>query len=153
MDQLSACERLGQIRTDKATDQLIQFLKNTDPLVRMSAARALFYGPKKAEKPLLEALKDCDDGVRTNAAASLSSIILLGASSFDALVQMLDDPCADVRVNVVNALTRFAGQKSLEPLFKALKDSDSMVRQSALSGINYLVQDREFPKRFGPLDL
>ena len=106
-DKLIECERLGDIRTDEATDQLITHLKDNSPLVRMSAARALFYGPKKAERALLDVLRDQNDGVRINAAASLSSIVSLEASTFHKLILALKDPCPDVRVNVANALSRF----------------------------------------------
>jgi HEAT repeat protein len=114
-DRTLACEGLGLIRTEEATDVLITYLKDSDPVVRLCAASALFYGPKKAETPLLEALKDDDYRVRTNAAASLSSIMFPDSSSFLSLIQALNDPCADVRVNAANALKRFGDQKTLRP--------------------------------------
>jgi HEAT repeat protein len=94
-----------------------------DSDVRGNAARALgTIGDARAVEPLIiRALGDSDHGVRWNAAEALGKI---GEPTVEPLIRALVDGSNDVRQNAAQALGTIGDARAVEPLIRALGDSD-----------------------------
>jgi len=185
-----AAEALGNIGDARAVEPLINSLKDNDSDVRESAAEALgnieWKPPTDYQKavylvamrdwqecvkigadavePLIVALKDNDDLVRSYAAEALGNIgdpraveplinVLkddnkwwvrekaakalgeIGDAAIDPLIVALKDNDIGVRENAAEALGEIGDARAVEPLMVALKDNDSRVRFSAAKAL------------------
>jgi vesicle coat complex subunit len=91
---------------------LAQRLKDSDPNVRYSAARALGkYGPQAREyvPDLVQALKDRDKTVRMGAAYGLADVGPDALEAVPALKEALKDKDAEVRKAAAYALKKIEG--------------------------------------------
>lgn len=94
--------------------------------------RALKKIGNSAVSPLITALKDTDNKVRSSAAYALGKSGVVGP-----LINALKDPDIQVRYGVLSALGTMASSYALsktgvvEPLIDLLKDPDSKIRSSA----------------------
>ena len=96
-----------------------------DDSVRRKAAWALgLIGDKRAVKPLVNALKDEDRGVREAAVRALGKI---GGPAVNLLTQALKDKEWEFRMSVIEALRRM-GESAIDPLIQGLEDGDSDLR-------------------------
>ena len=118
-----------------AVPQLILLLKDSDAVVRGSAANALGNigaEAKTAVPQLISLLNDSDAGVRGSAAYALGKI---GAATtaVPQLIPLLKDSDAGVRKNAVNAMVKIgvAAKSAVPQLIPLLKDSDADVRNNA----------------------
>jgi len=98
----------------KATEVLIQQLKNTSVEVRLMALDALSQvskaGDRRAVSALTACLRDSDARVRTASVQTLPKIAATGdKEATSALALCIKDPNVDVRHAVVHALTWVAG--------------------------------------------
>jgi HEAT repeat protein len=97
--------------------------------VRESSSYALGRIGTPAVEPLIKALDDEDQFIRSYAALSLGKI---GDNrSIDPLVKVLADEKKSVRSNAAIALGFIGDENAVEPLIGALKDEDWVVRNSA----------------------
>jgi HEAT repeat protein len=124
---------------------LIKKLKDRDPEVRRSAAKALGEaGPeaKTAVSALAHALKDSDLYVRRFAAQSLGEIGGDARAAVPALVNALNDPKREVVEAAASALGKM-GKAGVEPLAKLVKDgsNDPEIRRKAVEALGELGAD------------
>jgi len=161
MTRHAALEALGHSRSSVAVSARIQALKDNNPDVRASAARALDKAGPIAVPALIHSLQDENEKVRVAAIDALGKIE--SSSTVPTLTAALDDPdeyvCSSaarilynlkyniqdivnnlsndawqVRRNSADKLWLFSDNYHLElrsPLIKALKDPNPDVRASA----------------------
>ena len=125
--------------TDNATPvpDLIESLKDPDPVERLSAARTLAVrGPAaaRAAKPLGDTLKDADPVIRKTAAEVLARIGLTAHDAYPALVRALGDDNEAVRTAARAALGKVgpAVRDDVAELTAAVNDAHPTVRAFAL---------------------
>jgi HEAT repeat protein len=91
--------------------------------------------PAPQESPWAELLKSPNADTRARAARDIGQSG--DASQIPALTATLADPSVKVRKEVVIALARIHGSKSIDGLIQATKDPDSDVRVLAVNGLVY----------------
>jgi len=129
-----AAEALGELRDERAIEPLIEALSDDDSTVRQKASEALAKIGTSATQSLVEVLKSDDWRVRCRAAWAIGKIGDPRAVPY--LIEAIDDPVRDVRLNVVWALGEIGNDpRAVDPLFKALKDEDSSVREEAKNAL------------------
>ncbi len=162
-----AAEKLGTMKSPKATPELIVLMRDASPDVRMRAARALGQlETRTSVKPLVEALLDPNRwsalriadilaGMGPEAADELVEIFptlprraraaavdCLGrAKSFRApalLVDLLSDPERDIRARAAHSLGLIGDPNLSGNLLKALEDPEWPVRAMAAKALGRL---------------
>src|SRR5690606_35884078 len=138
--RVTAIQALDELQCSKSIPQLKRLLgADPDPLVRLQAAETL--GALKdaaAMTPLLSALKDPDDGVRSYAAKALGQ---LGQQEAKAELQdraaMEQSPL--VKASLLGALYQL-GDETVWARWLALVDEvDDQTAGTILNGISYLI--------------
>ena len=132
-----AAMALGEIGDARAVEPLCAALKNSDKVVRMSAAAALVKIGVPAVGPLCVALKDSDKVVRMSAAAALGKIgnkravepLCVALKDSDKVMRM-SAAAALIEIGATEALVKI-GAPAVTPLCAALKDSNKFVRSDA----------------------
>ncbi|NEN96837.1 MAG: hypothetical protein F6K50_15250 [Moorea sp. SIO3I7] len=111
--------KLGQ----KAINRLIRCLNDTDPSVRISAAKALGkIGTEVAIDPLIKSLDDPDPSVATSAAEALDKIgIEMG---IELLIKCLDNDNSYLRVMAAEALGEIGTDATIPKLINLLKNEE-----------------------------
>jgi HEAT repeat protein len=126
---MAAASALGNIGDRRALDPLIAALEDEYWNVKQAAAKALGnLGDSRAIRPLIRALgEDKYAFARLAAASALSK---LGEKKWEAIVK---GDSEDYR-----RLGNSEDHRALEPLVKALKDKDRIVRKNAASALGNL---------------
>jgi HEAT repeat protein len=124
----------------EAVRPLVGLLKDRRA-VREAAAAALARIGSPAHAALLAALKDSDPLVRQGAAKALSVFQLGPPEAFGPLVKLLKDEEPEVRSMAAVALKRSFPQRAVAPLMEALKDRNPGVRSNAATGLQWLGPD------------
>lgn len=124
---------------------LIEILKDPDPEVRSAADFAISCvhlppgdpSARVATALLMEALKNQESKVRSNAAYALASMRSTAKPALDALIEASKDPDETVRSNVAQALGSIepAADAVVATLLKALSDPDKSVRSASASAL------------------
>jgi HEAT repeat protein len=150
-----AAEALAHIgpTAKPAVRALMDALSDDEPDVRWLAAMALgAIGPeaKRAERILTATLQDDQPQVRVQAACALGRINpdQIGAIT-TRLVREMQNGDSAIRASAIGCLTVFGprAKAAVDPLIKALKDSDAMVRVVAASALSEI--DPEAARRAG----
>lgn len=155
-----------------AIPSLIKYLKDKNPNVRKSTARALGKIKDKSAIPaLIEALKDENARVRNSAAYALETIgdesvipaliealkdedagVLAQAlvampnkSAVPTLLELLENRDQWVRLLAARALGKIGDKSSVPALIKVLKDEDSDVRGHAIWALREIGDPRAIP--------
>lgn len=127
----TACRRLGEGKAEIAVKPLIKALKDKDIIVQAEAAWALGeIRDEAAIQPLIELLLKEDRRPKSTAASPLA-----GLSYKDAVVAAAREHNIAAR-SAVEALDKFHNPVILEPLIKALEDSDRIVRAGAAKALS-----------------
>ena len=120
-----------------AVPALLEALKDTDPLVRQSAASCLgqIRDDERVIPALLQALNDPEWIVRDSAALSLGDLDAVEA--VPALIQALSDPEEGVRSSAAWGLESIGtpAREAVPALILVLGDSDDFVRQAAVQAL------------------
>ncbi len=95
-----------------------------------------------AVEPLIAALRDSDEWVRSSAVDALRAIAISDARAVESLIAVLRDPDADVRERVVDALEAIGDVRTVEPLIAALRDPDADVRGRAANALGAIKDAR-----------
>ncbi|MBC7252650.1 MAG: HEAT repeat domain-containing protein [Actinobacteria bacterium] len=126
-----AVRALGRIRDPSTLGLLAEALQDIHPLVRKAAAWSLGQaGRRKAVEPLIAALGDPDEEVRSEAKEAL---VRIGSPALQPLVSALKEGDAEVRARAAEVIGLFYGSPDMEPLvhafvLSALKDGDAWSR-------------------------
>ena len=114
--------------------KLIKELGDEERIVNLNAIEALAEIGKPAIPALIEALKDGDSNVRSNAAKTLGKIGPAAKDAVPALIYALGDDKESVSDNVYDALRKI-GTSVIPELIKALGSTDDLIRLHASIGI------------------
>ncbi|MEM2145755.1 MAG: HEAT repeat domain-containing protein, partial [Candidatus Jordarchaeaceae archaeon] len=105
---------LGQIGDKRATEPLIETLKDDDWHIREAAAIALGnIKDERAVQPLIQTLKDEDDNVWVEAVTALEEI---GEPAVEPLIQALKDQNKNLRWGAARALGKIRDRRAVQPL-------------------------------------
>jgi len=116
---------LRKMMEDLDIDELIQALGHSNFFVSSIAAEALGKrGDARAVEPLIKALGDSVEGVREGAVYTLRNV---RTEAFYVL--------GNVRANAAIAVGEIGDTRAVEPLIKALSDSDESVREGAAGAL------------------
>ncbi|MEC4675176.1 MAG: HEAT repeat domain-containing protein [Nitrospirota bacterium] len=114
----------------------IAALQDEDWGIREDAAIALGCAPdSRAVRPLIRALRDSDQAVRTAATSALEHI---GEPAVMELGACLRDPELSVQEAAASVLSTIADERVLDPLISALLSPDWVVRMHAVKAVNRL---------------
>jgi HEAT repeat protein len=121
--RIAAAEALGALRDPLAVEHLIVALKDENPGVRRACILALeIRGGVKVVEPLVAVLQDLDPDVRAAAAHAVYR-------------RLMTDPDQDARRGAATALGLMRAPDAVEPLVKAIMDSDEGVRVASIRAL------------------
>jgi len=119
----NAAYTLARFKSEKAEEALIRVLKDRKFSWQVRAAAADGLGDiksKKAEIPLIDAVKNDGGRIRYNA---IEALIKIGSTeAADAIIEALKDEGWWIRGAAIRALGEIQSKKAAEPLVQALKD-------------------------------
>jgi HEAT repeat protein len=122
LEQLAA-DMLGQIKSSRAVDPLINALQSSDEGVRNEAADSLgLIGDKRAVEPLLALLDGPSESPRADAAQALGNIA--DSRAVSPLIAALKDRQPDVRRAAAQALGKIDDPQAIATLGQALRDKN-----------------------------
>ncbi|MHB0938622.1 MAG: HEAT repeat domain-containing protein [Armatimonadota bacterium] len=119
--------------------------KSSDPAVRRRAARILIlFHSREAQAVLLAATRDADPGVRAAAAGSFDYPYT--EQKFARLVELSNDPAPTVRRQAAENLGYWGWYtRSTQPLLRATRDRDALVRAAAYESLGNPRHASAFP--------
>jgi len=131
--RIAAAEALTPLKHPTAVDPLAAALKDDNPGVRKACVGALAArGGLRVVNPLVGALQDSDPGVRSAAAAAVYR-------------RLMTDPDQDARRETITALGKVRPADAVDPLIKAIMDSDEGVRVAAIKSLQAVGDVRAIP--------
>lgn len=120
-----AVRALAEFPPDEVMSDLIQALQDPDLAVRQCAAQGLYQNPHPgAIAALLEAMAS-GDSLLTRLAAN--ALIAIGGEALPALVHLLKNGEAKVRLEAARALALIGDARALPALYEALDDSSALM--------------------------
>ena len=121
----------------KTVEQWIEDLKHSNPIVRVSASKALKKIGPESVPALIKALNYKDSEVRRMAALILGSFGQKAEKVVPALIKVLKDKDEDVRKWAAISLGKIGpkAEKAVPALIEALKDKDEDVRIIAVDSL------------------
>lgn len=136
---------LGRLKSERAAKPLVELLASgRAPELRGPIAEALgLIGDERSLSAVIPLLKDPDDRVRAQAAATLSRIP--HAQSLRALLQGLQDPHEDVRKRCAAALGDIGDPRAGSALIALLNDPHQETRIAAAEALGRIGDDRAVP--------
>jgi HEAT repeat protein len=124
-ERVRAIEALGQSKDKRAVLPLMAVLDDEAVMLRTIAVKALTTIGEVAIGPLIVALQQGDDLLRTGAAKILGGIG--NGRAVEALIAALQDRNARVRALAAEGLGDLGDDRAIEPLIKALNDPDKQM--------------------------
>jgi len=126
---------------------------NTYDDTRRICARLLCHNTQKQYDELIvnalaECLNDDDEGLRQEAAESLSNISLRNplvpgiSNTFGKLVTLLDSKDSDMRLACIHAIAHSGNRAALPHLLDYLSDDEYLVQLHALNGLVYILNNK-----------
>jgi len=139
--RVSAIKLLGEIVSDKAVAPLILALKDSDDEVRSAAAEAL--GKIGSDKAVAPLILALKDSDDEVRSAAAEALGKIGSDKAVApLILALKDSGAYVRRIVASSLGEIGSDKAVTPLIRALKDSNLIVRSAAAAALGKIGNDK-----------
>lgn len=123
---------------------LIDCLRDSSPVVRLAALRALDKKKYFDENLLLEFLTDNSKFIRKQVLKMLSSFPK--EEYLPKIQNLLLDSDMDIRLEVVSLLAKI-GKASLPLLYKACKDTEDLVREKALQAIKIIAEESDISSK------
>ena len=121
--RMAAAEALAPLRDPLAVEPLVTLLKDQDSGVRRAAVDALAArGGFRVVDPLVAAMDDRDPAIQLAAATAVYR-------------RLMTDPDADTRRATASELGRIHAAGAVQPLIKAVMDSDEGVRAAAVKAL------------------
>jgi len=134
-----AVRAIAEIDHANARTLLVQALHDPASAVRQCAAIGLReHADEEALPALLEALGSAD---RMLARLASDALAAMGSLAFEALIEALPSPNAEVRIGVARALARSGDGRTIPVLYAALDDSSALVRHYAEGALERLGLD------------
>jgi cyclophilin family peptidyl-prolyl cis-trans isomerase/HEAT repeat protein len=133
---------LGRLKVPGAGNQLVAFLRDSDPATRALAARALVreyaesakLGPAAVASVLARAVDDTDPGVRINALRSLGTY--RDSALAARIAARVDDPVPNVRVQAAATLGDLGGSRAVAALVRVVQGKGPFgLQREALLGL------------------
>jgi HEAT repeat protein len=124
-------EALGQLEDDRAVESLVAALRDSDgdKYTQQAAVEALGRIGEPIQEPLIDVLRDGDEGARHRAIAALGQ--MRDARDLTPLIEALrSGPSYEVWQGAVEALVQI-GEPAVEPLIAVLQGDDWMARRRA----------------------
>ncbi len=129
------------LRMPKAGDQVMTWLSEGDPRIRLAACEVIRASPTdRSVVALGRVLGDPDPHVRLAAAAAMGSSGM--AEAVSPLLGHLDDTSPEVREEVARALGRIGDARAVVPLIGKVQDSVSDVRKVTARALGELGDQR-----------
>jgi len=123
-----------------SVEMLIKALKGEKWRVRWHAAETLGeIGDIQAVEPLIKALNDENNGVRSN---SMIALVNIGEPAVEMLINALKDKKCPIRSNAAEALGEIGDTRAVKPLIKALTDEDSEMQKIATKALKKLMVNK-----------
>ena len=114
---------------EPAVEMIIGALVNENWRVRWHSAEILGeIKDDRAVKPLINSLKDENNGVRSN---SIIALIEIGRPAVEMLIDALKDENWRVRLHSAEILGEIKDDRAVKPLKEALNDNNNVVRRAA----------------------
>ena len=157
----SALFEIRNLQTARASFLAVPALKDSNEIVRATAASAVVFLPKtEAATLLMQLFSDKSEFVRKEAAYSLGEVgddrAMLGEENYgataDALWRLLEkEKSAEVRSAVVIAMGKVGGLRSVERLYwyltKSESKSEEFLRRSAVRSVGFVAETLRSRKR------
>ncbi len=135
-DRIHALEHLAnprymKLRTRKALDAAYEFLKDSDPVIRLKVINIIGQYGKKEDSPLLVELLGSEE--RRNLQAVVEALGKVGTpDSIPVLVPILEQAHSSVKIAIIETLGEIDDEQSIEPLVECLRDKNLLVRQKTI---------------------
>ena len=133
-----AAEALGEIKDPATIELLINAMK--DPAAGRHASSALIDTGTSAFEPLIAALKNPNDRIRSLAAAALGSFH--NPAAVLPLIAALKDPAPGTRGGAVWSLQLLSDRRAVLPLCESLSDPDPIVRRGVVIALGAIGDSR-----------
>lgn len=127
-------------------EENLSMLKSKDPIDRLMGICFFMIPMEKDDRitnALIDALKDTDDNVRSNAALAIAALKITDNKAIESLILLLKDKNADIRLNACYALLGIKDIRAVPSLIETLKDADPQVKQSAKSAL-YSITNQDY---------
>jgi HEAT repeat protein len=118
------------------TDDLVPLLSDSAPEVRAAAVLALCNHPHESAVPAL--VKTLYDEDSLTAGLAGNALVVVGGPSVPALIEVMKDAPANVRILVVRTLAEIKDHRSIKTLMAALEDESAIVQYWAKEGLERL---------------
>jgi HEAT repeat protein len=118
------------------TDDLLPLLSDPAPEVRAAAALALSNHAQESAVPAL--VKSLFDEDSLTAGLAGNALVAIGAASVPALIEVMKDAPANVRILVIRALAEIRDHRSIKTMMAALEDESAIVQYWAREGLDKL---------------
>ena len=149
--KLSAGYTLGRLGDQRAIESLIDAMKEDDKTVRHEIAEGFVFLVDDigdiAVRPLIQALKDENWGLREEAAWILGTAERKDKRVAEPLIQALKDENKSVRAQAAWALGDVDNARAVDPLAQALKDDDEGVREAAKEALEKIKAEKKKDKK------
>jgi hypothetical protein len=140
---LEATWSLGMLGGSVATT-LIYALGDSRSQVRNGTKSALVRLGNQAIRPLIQALNDVDDFIRSEAVEVLGRLAYIGYTEVaDSLIERLDDTSYKVRCSIAEALVNVGDKANIKYLQILLNDPNRKVRRAARKALLTLQYDSD----------
>lgn len=130
--RVAACNALIKMGS-QVVEIIIDVLKDENWIVREGAVQALDkLRDPRAIQPLIEALKT------TNRRRISDALRSIGPASFEPLIEALKNEDSRIRMGAAMILGDMKKSDAIEPLTRATKDKDPLVKQAARTAIHMI---------------
>jgi HEAT repeat protein len=133
-----AIQELVTLRNPASAPAVIEALKDKDDYVRTQAVRALGFMRYAAAGPQITRMLAEDKSREVRESAALSLRFINDPGAAPTLIKALKDPEESVRIMAIQTLAYFRNHAAAGPIAELAKDSSPRVRRSAITALGQL---------------